>query len=647
MAEDKELAFGKVYNKVGSTSVNLILQTQGDVKIKTPNRYVTIFKNGKLNVDNTSEIFEVSSEDEIKKTGIYLVNKTSDSGDESQLVYLNVDGIKILLASSSEGYISYSAVQELKPENFIQALSNIGLYFESLNTAQNSGIQNGIVFTLDTGILYKVVNGQFSPIAGNTSDENKSENSKESNIPNPLQIGRLLIDGNQMSIEGDSLIFNIGGQNVIAIRGGKIYVNNDVVLSNKQITSTQGAAKGKSGYMLYTEDGETWLEVDNLIVHNQSSTGGYNSQYFPSKIGSPVSNMIVKASWADTPTSGESGEDNDSWVTSNPTRIKLTLKYRNDFTLNDWLLVFISSSNAANINKIETDTGEAIVVEVANNVRKDTTLEVIFTTETPDGNSKNYTQSITIPAGSNYAKGTDFNSTDETFDKIKSVKIISGDEDIYWNYFETSNLALPAGHYATVESIDPFIINVKGQDSTSNSVLTNLQNSIIYRLSVKDANDYVLLYYKNHITLYDALYGEEFIDSRIHLKIGDLSNIYKDYRKDKTSNDKYSGYGLYTDKLIGVFPLFIGGTFTGITGKEYPKYDDTLTIPEEITDDMNKVIPDIEMVKKIASSESDDLLDKFRALQDNVVKLTDRVSLLETKMDKVLDHLNLNKAEID
>lgn len=107
-----------------------------------------------------------------------MVSSTSDSGEESQQVYLNIDGTKILLASSSNGYISYSAVQELKPEQFIQALTNIGLYFDTLSTAQNSGIQNGLVYTLDTGILYKVINGQFTPITEAVSDNDSSENSE-------------------------------------------------------------------------------------------------------------------------------------------------------------------------------------------------------------------------------------------------------------------------------------------------------------------------------------------------------------------------------------------------------------------------------------------------------------------------------------
>ena len=74
-----------------------------------------------------------------------------------------------------------------------------------------------------------------------------------------------------MSVDGDELTFNIGGQNILAIRNGKIYVNNDVILNKAQTTSSEGAVKGESGYILYTENGETWLEVDNLIVHNQSS----------------------------------------------------------------------------------------------------------------------------------------------------------------------------------------------------------------------------------------------------------------------------------------------------------------------------------------------------------------------------------------
>lgn len=650
MTEDKELAFGKVYGKVGSTSVNLILQTKGDVKIKTPNRYITIFKNGKLNVDDTSEIFEVASEEEIKKTGIYLVDSTSNSGEESQQVYLNIDGTKILLASSSDGYISYSAVQELKPEQFIKALTNIGLYFDTLSTAQNSGIQNGLVYTLDTGILYKVINGQFTPITEAASNNNSSENSESTDdsqtteIPNPLQIGGLLIDGNQMSVDGDKLTFNIGGQNILSIRNGKIYVNNDVILNKSQTTSSEGAVKGESGYILYAENGETWLEVDNLIVHNQSSQDSYTPQYFPLKIGSTVTNLITKAQWAETLQSSDNS------------RIKLSLKYKNEFSVGDWVLIFLSGGNAFTVSEVnitsdkETteDLGKTVAVQTKSNVQQDTIIEVKFQTENSTDNSiSEYTQQVTIKAGSNYAEGAAFNSAEEGLSEITSVKVISGDNDVYYAAADSPGVALPLGYYATVESVDPFIIKVKNQDNKSQSILANLAYSTIHRLSPTKTTDTVITYYKNKITLQEVLDQMEFLPSKIHSRFGDLSDIYKDYRKIRESNETYSGFGIYSDNFVGVNPLLIGGTFTGVAGTEYPKYSDKLIIPDEITDDMAKVIPDIEMVKKLAGNSSDELKKELSALQDNIIKLTDRVALLEKKVTKVFNVLNLNEAEID
>lgn len=663
MTEDKELAFGKVYGKVGSTSVNLILQTKGDVKIKTPNRYITIFKNGKLNVDDTSEIFEVSSKEEIKKTGIYLVDSTSDSGEDGQQVYLNIDGTKILLASSSDGYISYSAVQELKPEQFIQALTNIGLYFDTLSTAQNSGIQNGLVYTLDTGILYKVINGQFTPITEAVSDNDSSENSESTDdsqtteIPNPLQIGGLLIDGNQMSVDGDELTFNIGGQNILSIRNGKIYVNNDVILNKAQTTSSEGAVKGESGYMLYTENDETWLEVDNLIVHNQSSQDSYTPQYFPLKIGSTVTNLITKAQWAETLQSSDNSADNNtSDKPADYSRIKLSLKYKNEFNVGDWVLIFLSGGNAFTVSEVnitsdeETteDLGKTIAVQTRSNVQQDTVIEVKFQTENSTNKSiSEYTQQVTIKAGSNYAEGAAFNSTEEELSEIISVKVISGDNDVYYESSDSPGVALPLEYYATVESVDPLIIKVKNQDNKSQSILANLAYSTIHRLSPTKTADTVITYYKNKITLQEVLDQMEFLPSKIHSRFGDLSDIYKDYRKIREGNETYSGFGIYSDNFVGVNPLLIGGTFTGVTGTEYPKYSDKLTIPDEITDDMAKVIPDIEMVKKLAENSSDELKKELSALQDNINKLTDRVALLEKKITKVFSVLSLDEAEIN
>ena len=98
--------FGKSYNKVGNHDAHLCLCTAGDVSIKTANRFVSIFKNGKLAVDDTTELFSVNSEEEMVRSGIYLVNTTDKEGKPAQSVYLNLNGTKVLLFSQAGGYLS-------------------------------------------------------------------------------------------------------------------------------------------------------------------------------------------------------------------------------------------------------------------------------------------------------------------------------------------------------------------------------------------------------------------------------------------------------------------------------------------------------------------------------------------------------------
>ena len=69
---DKLTMFGKSYNKLGNNETNLCLCTSGDITIKTANRFIPLFKNGKINIENSDEFFIVESESDIKKNGILI-----------------------------------------------------------------------------------------------------------------------------------------------------------------------------------------------------------------------------------------------------------------------------------------------------------------------------------------------------------------------------------------------------------------------------------------------------------------------------------------------------------------------------------------------------------------------------------------------
>ena len=65
---------GTVYESIGSSSSNLLLRCNGTAKIQWGNKLIDLIKNGKLAIESSS-INIISDESEIKKDGIYIVNK--------------------------------------------------------------------------------------------------------------------------------------------------------------------------------------------------------------------------------------------------------------------------------------------------------------------------------------------------------------------------------------------------------------------------------------------------------------------------------------------------------------------------------------------------------------------------------------------
>jgi len=124
MANEK--LFGRVYEGgVGSTEKDLLLKTRGDIKIQIGKRFVSLLKNGELNIPNTFK--EVDSTDSIKSDGLYLVGES---------IYAKINGkLFPFSANESQDKINYETVES--------ALENV---------------TNGIVFVGNT--IYKIENGQ-------------------------------------------------------------------------------------------------------------------------------------------------------------------------------------------------------------------------------------------------------------------------------------------------------------------------------------------------------------------------------------------------------------------------------------------------------------------------------------------------------
>ena len=200
--------FGKAYDTVGSTNKNLILQTRGDLKIRWGNKFIDLIKNGKINV-NVDLLKQADNKDSINKDGIYLIQN-----EENQEVWLYIGGTLVnLLGEVSDNYVTYLKNQDVDADGKFRALSNIGLYYNTLNDAIEAKLTSGVIYILDQNKFYYINNGEYQ--------EYQFTNTLE--IPNPLQLDKLQLNGTSQEITAsDSLNFNITNNKYISLRYNNI-----------------------------------------------------------------------------------------------------------------------------------------------------------------------------------------------------------------------------------------------------------------------------------------------------------------------------------------------------------------------------------------------------------------------------------------
>lgn len=152
---------GVSYETVGSSSSNLLLRCNGTARIQWGSKLIDLIKNGKIvSSENHDFIFEVNSEEDIKKDGIYILNtETEEDTKQELLVFKN--GQKYSL-KEMDLYISATNKQEITVEQQKQALENIGIFYNTLAEVPATQIQNGLVYVLDQHTLYSIKNGALT-----------------------------------------------------------------------------------------------------------------------------------------------------------------------------------------------------------------------------------------------------------------------------------------------------------------------------------------------------------------------------------------------------------------------------------------------------------------------------------------------------
>lgn len=246
-----ELAmFGKAYDTVGSTNKNLILQTRGDLKIRWGNKFIDLIKNGKINV-NIDLLKQADNKDSINKDGIYLIQN-----EENQEVWLYIGGTLVnLIGEISDNYVTYLKNQDIDADGKFRALSNIGLYYDTLNDAIEAKLTSGVIYILDQNKFYYINNGEYQ--------EYQFTNTLE--IPNPLQLDKLQLNGtSQEIIASDSLNFNITNNKYISLKQNNIEFYKNVILDAPIYSDNYEA--NKSGFALYVNNADYIGEFDIIKV---------------------------------------------------------------------------------------------------------------------------------------------------------------------------------------------------------------------------------------------------------------------------------------------------------------------------------------------------------------------------------------------
>lgn len=259
MGEGKTNMFGKTYNTIGSTDSNFIIKTKGDLKVQWGGKFIDVIKNGKLASAGADILKVASSSDDISSNGVYLV--PTDEGNE---VWVSIDGTKVnIVGEVGTTYVSFLTEQkEVTADQKYTALVNAGLYYETLEDAQEAGVKAGLIFIIGENKLYIAKDGQLSEYIASSaasSDEEKNTYFDEITVKD-LKIYK---DDSNMIVSSPGILFRIDEQDVLQL-GTQLKSYLDInMLPGTYIQSNN--ATSSSGYRLYMKDGKSILEVDSII----------------------------------------------------------------------------------------------------------------------------------------------------------------------------------------------------------------------------------------------------------------------------------------------------------------------------------------------------------------------------------------------
>ena len=331
----KNVLFGNSYSSAGSSSSDYLIKTRGKVKIQIGNKFIDLLKDGKINVDSK---FIFKEKEVGSKDGIYIIG----DGEDAKVI-ISIGGSQIdLKGEVGTTYVSFLGTQETTPKQKHTALQNIGFLYKNVSDVQSNGLKTGIVYVESEQKLYIVQDGQLTEFTIDFPNPypkqfvlSKSDKDK----------GALVIKGTgiENSLAFDSLFLYSSGGNTYVDSSGEVYIRlgeeekiligeSQVVFSNNVISQTFQSknATESSGFRLYVDQGESTLEIDNLIVRKGSNLSSNSSSNLYPKYWYRENNLISDISEMKDP--------------DNPDQLRYTvgLVYQNKFQVNDSLYAFVS-----------------------------------------------------------------------------------------------------------------------------------------------------------------------------------------------------------------------------------------------------------------------------------------------------------------
>lgn len=236
----KNSLFGKPQSSLGSTASDTVIQTLGTLKVRFGNKFVTIFKDGKLVTDTDSKLIYTGTEVG-NKDGLYIIKR---SETEEPSIYLVYKGISYLLATSESSFLSFNETQKLNSNNKEIVQRNIGIICSDLNELDEDKIQQGFIYCLKDNKFYTINDNQISEY--------------KTNIPKELEIELLKLNDIVFSKSGinTKYYFNINSNQF-----GDDFFQTRKVICNEISSPYQN-------FSISEENGEYVLNIDKIISDN-------------------------------------------------------------------------------------------------------------------------------------------------------------------------------------------------------------------------------------------------------------------------------------------------------------------------------------------------------------------------------------------